>query len=241
MENFLSLLLRFIAIIFPFVRIGEAHSIIAACLILASNAIPVAGVAFLGWDPAFIILIYWAESVIIGLLNILMMIISGIFTADNVFNPARFGAALFFSIFFTVHYGIFMLVHALFIGVLFLNSHFAGNADPVDSFVSSLFSPDRYLPPILFIAACHLYFFFAFFIRNKWYCSNEPQNFMVRPYARVFVMQFTIIIGAFIMAMTGWKLGPVIVWVGAKTITDLISFGWSLRSMKKNEPKTVRG
>jgi hypothetical protein len=237
MEKILSLILRFIATIFPFVHIGEAHSFFAAILILSSNSIPVAGVVFLGWDPAFIILIYWAESVIIGIFNILMMLVSGVFTSDNIFRPARFAAALFLSVFFTVHYGLFMLIHALFIGVLFLNSHFAENADPYDSFFYNVFSPDRYLPPILFIAACQLYFFFAYFIRNKWYCSNEPQNFMVKPYVRVFVMQFTIIIGAFIMSATGWKLGPVIIWVASKTATDLVTFGWSLRSMKKNEPK----
>jgi hypothetical protein len=34
--------------------------------LLAANAIPLFGVVFLGWDAFHIVLLYWAENIVIG-------------------------------------------------------------------------------------------------------------------------------------------------------------------------------
>jgi len=40
------------------------------CLV-AANAVPLYGVAFAGWDAFLVVLLYWAENLIIGFYNIL--------------------------------------------------------------------------------------------------------------------------------------------------------------------------
>jgi hypothetical protein len=232
MDEIISLILRFFAILFPFVRISEKHSFIAAFLLVSSNAIPVIGIAFFGWEPAYIIVLYWAESVIIGFFNILMMLTSGLFSTSNTFRPVGIFMGIFLSAFFTVHYGLFMTIHALFISVLFLHNTSGGLDSSASSFFANLFSFNEYLPALIFIFASHLYYFLAYFVRQKWYCHTEPQNLMGRPYIRVFIMQFTIIFGGFVMAATGWHIGPIIVWVSAKTIADLITFGRTLKRLR---------
>lgn len=232
MDSIFELVIRGCAVLFPFVRISEKHSFVAAFLLVASNVIPVIGIAFLGWEPAYIIVLYWAESVIIGIFNVLMMLSSGFFSTSNEFRPLGIFMGVFLSAFFTVHYGLFMTVHALFISVLFLHGTSGGLESSTTSFFGDLFSPSQYLPALLFIFASHLYYFLAYFVRQKWYCHNEPQTLMARPYVRVVIMQVTIIFGAFIMMATGWHIGPIIVWVAAKTIADLVTFGRMLKRLK---------
>jgi hypothetical protein len=49
-------------------------------------------------------------------------------------------------------------------------------------------------------------------------------------------MQFTIIFGGMIMMATGWHKGPIIIWVAAKTVVDLIAFGKLLHAIKHQIP-----
>jgi len=76
-------------------------------LLLAANLIPVDGVMLAGWEIGDIILLFWLESAIIALFNILKM-----------FRIAG-SVAVFYSIFFIGHFGAFMAVHLMFIFALF--------------------------------------------------------------------------------------------------------------------------
>jgi len=74
--------------------------------LLAANLLPILGVAFLGWEIRAILLIYWCESAVIGFYNAMKMLKRG-----------GLGAVPF-TAFFIVHYGLFMLVHLVFVIVL---------------------------------------------------------------------------------------------------------------------------
>jgi hypothetical protein len=41
-----------------------------------ANSVPLVGVLFLGWDAFFIVLLYWAENLVIGSYNILKMVLA---------------------------------------------------------------------------------------------------------------------------------------------------------------------
>ena len=70
--------------------------------LVAANLIPLAGALFFGWDLGTIMLLYWAESAIIGLFNIGKMIAVGGW------------GAIFLCVFFCVHFGGFMAGHFIF-------------------------------------------------------------------------------------------------------------------------------
>ena len=77
--------------------------------ILASNLVPLFSVIFLGVDIRFLLLLFWAESGVIGFFNILMMATTGSKTLGDKFQKA------FMMPFFTLHYGGFMFVHLIFL------------------------------------------------------------------------------------------------------------------------------
>ena len=67
---------------------GKTISDIPIICLVAANAIPLYGVAFAGWDAFSIVLLYWAENLIIGFYNVLKMAIfrtetPGRSTAEN--------------------------------------------------------------------------------------------------------------------------------------------------------------
>src|SRR6185436_17917016 len=47
----------------------------SACVLIATNALPLLGVLFLGWDTFSIVALYWSENLIIGAINVLKMIV----------------------------------------------------------------------------------------------------------------------------------------------------------------------
>src|SRR6185503_5564408 len=75
--------------------------------LVIANMVPLLGVLALDWDLYGVMVLYWAENSIIGLYNVLKMLRVG-------------GAkAAPLAAFFCVHYGIFMLVHFVFVRSMF--------------------------------------------------------------------------------------------------------------------------
>jgi len=71
---------------------------------------------FLGWDALTILVLYWLESVIMGVLNIPKIL------ACRSTEQSASGAALsnlFPAVFFTFHYGMFTSVHGVFLAEMF--------------------------------------------------------------------------------------------------------------------------
>jgi hypothetical protein len=195
---------------------------VTAILAVLTNAVPVLGVAFLKWDPTYILILYWAESVMIGFFNVIMMITSSLagHHGGRTAPGQRFGG-IGLPGFFIVHYGLFMAVQGLFIVVLFMRDR--------GPLLAGLFSPRGYLPALAVMFAGQLYTFLWYFVRQRQYLHTKPGDLMFRPYPRVFIMQVTIILGAFIMTGTGWHLGPIVIWVAAKTAVDLLMSSRAIR------------
>ena len=77
----------------------------AIVLVLLTNLVPVLGVLWAGWDAGPILLLYWIESLVLGLYSIPKIIATGRGTAK------AYAVGLFFSL----HYGLFCLIHLLFV------------------------------------------------------------------------------------------------------------------------------
>ena len=88
---------------------GSIQTRISALALLAANALPLCGVLFWGWPLGKLMALYWAETAVIGVLNIFRMLM---------ISPV---AGLPLAVFFTIHFGGFMLGHGLFLSVMFLD------------------------------------------------------------------------------------------------------------------------
>ncbi len=204
-------------------RITSAYEPVVSLVI--ANLVPLVGVIAWGWDLWTLLALYWAENGVIGAYNVLKILLArgesgGPLALAGV---SRVATAAFFS----VHYGIFWLVHGIF--VLFALPMFAG----LPSLVTDGFSYD--VAPIGGILArmdlvglgligmviSHGISFWFNYIRRGEFRRATPARLMAAPYARVVVLHLTIIFGAFISMGFGTPIGALLVLVVLKTVLDL--------------------
>lgn len=145
---------------------------ISVAFLIVANLIPIIGVLFYNFSMFQVIFLYWSESGIIGFFSILKILIKT--------RPIVMGA--FLSLFFSVHFGMFMMAHLFFIFFLFGNN---------------VAITDLILPIILPIGALFISHFVSFisnFILKGEYKITGLSSSSFPPYSRIFVMQFTIIL-----------------------------------------------
>ena len=92
--------------------------------LIFANLVPLAGAAFLGWDMGKIMILYWAESAIIGVFNLLKMAVIVKWLI------------VFAGPFFVGHYGGFMAIHLLFIYGFFIQDLKGSGGIPVSQVAS---------------------------------------------------------------------------------------------------------
>lgn len=178
-------------------------------LILA-NLVPLIGVLVLQWDVLTILLLYWTESVVVGVVNVLRMITC---------RPSEStGRSRFFLIpFFAVHYGIFCYGHLMAVIGFFTDPD--PNLGTTDS-LAELWQPSFWIV-VAAIAGSHLFSFFSNFIGKDERQRTTPSMLMQRPYGRIVVMQIAIVVGAGLVNLFGSPLPLLLVLIGAKTVLDL--------------------
>lgn len=205
MNKFLSIALGLLADYLPQFKKKDKNLNRTVGLVCLANIIPLLGVFFLSWDPVLVMIIFWFESAIIGIINVAKMLVTGSFLENGEFFVWGMVFSLFPAAFFTVHYGgftagqgVFLVMalermagidlsplHDQFIQYINFNFH-----SPLDFFDSEFFGA-------LLIILSHLYVFWMSFIKKKEYIEGEVMNYFMRPYGRVVVMQLTIVLGAF--------------------------------------------
>lgn len=180
----------------------------SAVFLILANAVPIFGVLFWGWDALAILVLYWLESVIIGVLNI-PKILSCRKTEAGTLGSAV--SNLFLAGFFTFHYGMFTGVHGVFLAEMF-------GARPI---MEGLLSGG----PILWTAATflisHIFSMFVNFFGKKEYLGKDPGAQMFSVYGRVFVMHFVVLLGGFAVQAFGAPVIAVIMLIVLKTGIDL--------------------
>lgn len=221
----------------------------SALALIAVNALPLLGVLFAGWDVLTIVLLYWFETAIIGAINILRMLAAQGDIGDMVERLQRkrgrggvaahkelktqmgrmvggansMAIAKFFMVpFFCVHFGMFMMVHLVFIFVFLGGGMSRGGGSPF----SAIGDLPAVLTPLLVVSmialfASHLFSFFRNYIGGGEFRTTTAPEQMMRPYGRVVVMHLAIIFGGFATIALGQRMGLLLVLVAGKTIIDL--------------------
>jgi len=196
----------------------------SAWLLVAANLVPIVGIVVLDWTLLNVMLLFWAESAIIGGFNIAKMV---------KIDPTK-GIPL--SAFFTVHFGGFMLGHAAFILSFFdPASPFQGlynqdwgvlTAAPVQQ--AGWFGVENipaYLAPLwpglTSLVVSHGYSFKVNFLDGKEHEHVTLDEQMMAPYKRIFLMQFTLIAGGWIMMTLNAPMLIVILLILLKIGADL--------------------
>lgn len=148
--------------------------------LIGANLVPLAGVLLWGWSLTEIMMLYWAESAVVGVYSMLKMIVTDM-------------RAVILLPFFVVHYGGFMLGHFFFIQTLFIAPLQGPMLEVVGPAIRSAVMPLRWALAALFVS--HGISFLVHFIGRKEYKHGLAGKFMMEPYGRIFVMHLTLILG----------------------------------------------
>jgi len=171
----------------------------SALMLIAANLVPVAGAVFFGWKLSDVMVLYWAESAIIGFFNVCKIAMIGRWFA------------LLAGPFFIGHFGGFMAVHFLFIYTLFVQGVGAdGNAGGGD--LGEVWALFRDLwPALLALFLSHGYSFVANFVGRQEYRRRTVKDQMGDPYSRIVFMHLVLIFGGGLTLILG---GPTLVLIG---------------------------
>ncbi len=176
--------------------------------LIAANLVPLAGAAFLGWKLSDVMVLYWAESAIIGFFNVCKIAVIGRWFA------------LAAGPFFLGHFGGFMAVHFLFIYTIFVKG--PDNMDDAGGDLAEVAKLFLVLwPALLALAISHTYSFVNNFLGRGEYRGRTIKTQMSEPYARIVFMHLVLIFGGGLSMVLGQTELVLILVIAAKIFVDL--------------------
>ena len=176
--------------------------------LIAANLVPLFGVLFAGWDLAEVMVLFWAESAVIGFYTLLKMAVVGKWLAT------------FYGLFFAGHFGGFMAIHFLFIHQMFVRGMHARGAEPgaVEA-LTQLFTP--LWPALLALFVSHGISYTLNFLGRREYQRTTVSKLMAAPYGRIVMMQFTLIFGGWVVMLLNNPLPALVLLIVLKVAADL--------------------
>lgn len=190
-------------------------------MLLLGNLVPLAGVVYWGWSVGDVVLVYWMENLVIGLVNILRLLSSTAPPGDEPAGPAgAFVARLFLAGFFSVHYGMFCFVHGIFIVQFFGAENLREFGFDMPAVVFALLSDRVFAVAILGLAVSHLFSYFHNFLGRGEGRNADPRMIMMRPYGRIIVVHIFILAGGMLSQTFGSGVLVMTLFVVLKVIVD---------------------
>jgi hypothetical protein len=208
-------------------------------LILA-NLVPLGGVLLFDWQVYDVLLLYWAENVVIGVINVARMIVCKggmIFPRDaeeqmklsmtdtqattmSLVSMSMVSRSIkFFLIpFFILHYGMFCFGH-----LSAINAIFGGELDAGSSLSQGIgvhWDSALWLA-ILAVFLSHMISFFLNFIGKQEYQRTDLRQLMQRPYGRIIALHVAVVLGAGLTLWLGSPVYMLVVLVAFKIGIDL--------------------
>ncbi len=177
---------------------------------ISANIGPIVGLAFFDWSVFSLMLLYWFETVVIGLFNVPAMVMARGSEVDlSVFDR------LFFAGFFCVHFGAFCAGLGLFVWGFFLDqiptSPFADLGTPIAA-------EGIAICVAAMIAGYAIRFVDA--ARRGDVHRQDPTHLLFSPYGRIVVLSLTIAVGAGLSLMIHTR-AIIFFFIIAKFFADL--------------------
>lgn len=165
---------------------------------VAMHLLPLLGVWLAGWDAGNLLILYWLESAVIGLWLVVLMVLARaqpLPLLSNPGQPATTGIPM--ALFVLVHGGFFMGIHLFFLHFAFEVTNVQDHGSMEASILHMVFEDGLWLP----LAGL---FVIRLLVTVQALQRQEPvQRHVVGFYFRIVVMQLAIILGGFLLILTG--------------------------------------
>jgi hypothetical protein len=176
---------------------------------------------FQGWSATDAFIVYALETIIVGIMTLLKLgVMTVVRKKDTWYNEgsSTMVSGLFFMFFFTIHYGLFVAVQT---------SIFSQSANlPGSGFLHFFLNWYTYLnnQDILimlcgFVVSYLVRSFIPFIVKGE-YKTLSMMRVMFQPYGRIFIQQFTVILGSMFLVFGGGK-AFILIFALAKIFFDI--------------------
>jgi len=190
--------------------VNAVRPLISSIALVVANLIPLWGVLYRGWDVFLLVFLYWAENLVVGFFNLLRM-------AAAHDKPSDKQGKVFLLFFFPFHYGMFCLVHGVFVFTMF------GATGGIGPLARLQHSGSYLLIAFAGLFISHAVSYVFNFLGQGEYQRVSAQELMMRPYGRIVVLHLTIIFGGMLVMTTGTPVMGLLFLLGIKTVLDLIA------------------
>jgi hypothetical protein len=210
--------------------------------LVAYTALPLVGVLWLGWDWREIVLLYWLENISLGAAMFVTLLRTARATPVATPVPAETAAdsttettttpdpttlhpaaGIMLALFFATHYGMFTLVHGIFVYALITGG--LGPATATDRPLN--------LGGVLLVwaigGAVQVVAALIGLLPHK-----RGTSLMMSAYPRIIVLHLTIILGVFAIIMLGWGAAAAIVLIGIHALITVMT--WILSDRRTENP-----
>lgn len=201
-----------------------SSSVVALVALVVANLIPLAGALWFGWNVWMILIVYWLENGVVGVVNVLKMLKAegapGPSSANWRMNGRPVNTVTKAAIipFFVMHYGMFWVGHGIFVLLLPLFGSM-GEAGDVD--MTQGFDLGTLLFAIVALAISHGVSYWFNFLGNGEYRRVSAAGQMFAPYGRLVILHITIILGGMAIAFTGAPAAALAILVVLKIVLDV--------------------
>jgi hypothetical protein len=197
-------------------------------VLVLANALTLFGVFALNWNVVAVISLFWFENLAIGFWNIFKLALANKDLAgikDQNGNQVSPKVAQLLKLivvpFFIVHFGAFCMGHAVFLQVFLFGGTGLSNGFLSSGFdlIYEIVSSDLIWGAIILFGS-HGFSFVSNYVGKKEYLQSNVMAQMMRPYSRIFVLHFTIMLMAVLVIYfeKNWMVVPLVL---VKTIIDM--------------------
>lgn len=172
-------------------------------------------------DPLTIVFAYFFETIIIGIIHVGKLWMVSRYGQKST-NPNNQLTGILLMLFFTAHYGMFVAIQSVFAFALFQSS-IPGLKSGFDIFYNYRFILDYegmylILTPIII---SNLSYFYTNFWRSEKYRDYTPDSILMKPYLRIFIQQFVVILAFFFFMLFDSGTIAAVLLIFFRLIVDL--------------------
>ena len=173
-------------------------------LIIGFHLLMLLGVSFYGWSAYSLLILYWLETLVIGMWTVILVAVTPtqpirIFSSPA--TPARTGIGM--ALFVLAHAGIFMFVHLFMLQGIFGMDIATGDIFDVNGVIALI------LDGRLWVPLAGLFVIRALMTYESLRKGDNVDRQLIGFYFRIVVMQFAILGGGFLGVFVGAQAGLI--------------------------------